>query len=145
MATNGYRLLHQWKTHTGSNREGAFDGDALNAWLEKVKINCEESGHLEVALQQVGHVLFYSPPDPSGLWLHHSVAAILNARDADDLRTGFQIEVVNSRGVFFVDPEGRPERELAKNYRKQADEVESHGYHRLASTLREVAASYDRQ
>ena len=145
IAANGYRLLHQWKTPPGSRRDGAFDGDGLNTWLEKVRASCAESGHLEVALQHVGHVLFYAPPDPSGLWLHHSVAAVLNARDADDIRTGFQIEVFNSRGVYWVDPEGRAERELVENYRRQADEVEAHGYQRLASALREVAASYDRQ
>jgi hypothetical protein len=78
-------------------------------------------------------------------WLHHSVAAVLNARDADDIRTGFQSEIFNSRGVFWVDPQGGPERELAKKYRGQADEVEAHGYHRLATSLREVAASYERQ
>lgn len=70
---------------------------------------------------------------------------VLNARDADDIRTGFQTEIFNSRGVFFVDPQGRPDRELAKKYRGRADEVEVHGYHRLATALREVAASYDRQ
>jgi hypothetical protein len=47
--------------------------------------------------------------------------------------------------VFWVDPEGGPERELAKKYRGQADEIESEGYHRLAAALREVASSYERQ
>jgi hypothetical protein len=145
IATNGYRLLQRWKTLPGSHEGQPFKGEALNDWLAVVKTSCAESGHLEVALQRVGNVLFYSPPDPDGLWLHHSVACVLNARDADDIRTGFQTEIFNSRGAFFVDPQGRPERELAKKYRGQADEVEIHGYHRLATALREVAASYDRQ
>lgn len=145
IATNAYRLLHRWKTPPGSRKDQPFDGDTLNVWLERVKANCAESGHLKVALQQVGNVLFYSPPDPDGLWLHHSVASVLNSRDAEDMRTGFRIEVFNSRGVFWVDPEGRAERELANKYRRQADEVEAQGYHRLAGTLREVAKSYERE
>jgi hypothetical protein len=145
IATNGYRLLQSWRTPPGSQEGQPFNGDLLNEWLAVVKTNCAETGHLEVALQRVGNVLFYSPPDPDGLWLHHSVASVLNARDADDIRTGFQSEIFNSRGVFWVDPQGKPERELAKKYRGQADEVEVHGYHRLATALREVAASYDRQ
>jgi hypothetical protein len=145
IAANAYRLLHRWKTPPGSRKDQPFDGDALNVWLERVTVICAESGHLKVALQQVGNVLFYSPPDPNGLWLHHSVSSVLNARDGEDIRTGFQIEVFNSRGVFWVDPEGRAERELAKKYRRQADEVEAHGYHRLAGTLREVAKSYERE
>jgi hypothetical protein len=145
IATNGYRLLQSWKTPPGSHERQPFNGSELNDWLAVVKTSCAKSGHLEVALQRVGNTLFYSPPDPDGLWLHHSVASVLNARDADDIRTGFKTEVFNSRGVFFVDPQGRPERELAEKYRGRADEVEVHGYHRLATALREVAASYDRQ
>lgn len=144
-AANAYRLLHRWKTPPGSRKNQPFDGDALNVWLERVKVSCAESGHLKVALQQVGSVLFYSPPDPDGLWLHHSVASVLNARDAEDIRTGFQMAVFNSRGAFWVDPEARAERELANNYRAKADEVEAHGYHRLAASLRGVAKSYEHE
>ena len=96
-------------------------------------------------MQEVGKVLFYSPQDPDGLWIHRSVADVLNAKDAADLRLGYEIEIFNSRGAHFVDPEGKPERELANHYRKQAEEVEMNGYHRLAASLREDAASYERE
>jgi len=39
---------------------------------------------------------------------------------------------------------GKPEREFAEKYRAQAEAVEDAGYHRLATTLRELAASYER-
>lgn len=145
IAANAFSLLSRWKTPPGSRKDQTFDGDTLNVWLERVKASCAESGHLKVALQHVGSVLFYSPPDPDGLWLHHSVAAVLNARDAEDIRTGFRMEVFNSRGVFWVDPEAREERNLANNYRTKADEVEARGYHRLTASLREVAKSYERE
>jgi hypothetical protein len=145
MVTNAYRLLFRWKTPPGTRKDGSFDGDCLNTWLKKVKADCAESGHLEVALERIGHVLFYSPPDPDGLWLHCSVASVLNAKDAADIRRGFEIEIFNSRGAYIVDPQGGPERELANTYRRQAEEVEMRGYHRLANTLKDVAASYDRE
>ena len=145
IATNAYRLLREWKRPPGSQEDGMFDGDALNAWLDKVKAICAESGHLKIAMQQVGEVLFYSPPDPDGLWIHQAAASVLNAKDAGDIRLGYELETINSRGVYTVDPEGKPERELAKHYRMRAEEVEGRGYHRLATTLRDVAASYDRE
>lgn len=145
IATNAYRLLMEWKTPPGTQDDGTFDGDALNAWLNKVKAVCAESGHLKIALQEVGKALFYSPPDPDGLWIHNAVATVLNARDAGDIRLGYETETFNSRGVHTVDPEGKPERELAKNYRARADEAEIRRYHRLATMLREVATSYDRE
>lgn len=145
IATNAFRLLNEWRTPPGSQDDGTFDGDALNSWLNEVKASCAESGHLKIAMQEVGKVLFYAPPDPDGLWIHRSVATILNAKDADDLRNGYEVEIFNSRGVHFVDPEGKPERELANHYRKRAEEVELNNYYRLATTLKERAALYDRE
>ena len=144
IATNAYRLLSKWQTPPGSQSDGTFNGDALITWLEKVKADCTESDHLEVALTMVGHVLIHTPPDPDGLWLHRSVAMALNAKDANDLRDGYITELFNSRGVHWVDPEGREERELAEKYRARAEAVEAYGYHRLASSLRELASSYER-
>jgi hypothetical protein len=145
IATNAYRLLDEWRTPPGLEEGGTFNGDRLNSWMNAVKESCAESGHLKIAMQEVGKVLFYAPPDPEGLWIHQSVARVLNAKDSGDIRQGYGIEIFNSRGAHFVDPEGKPERELANHYRKQAEEVELRGYHRLAIVLREAAASYDRE
>jgi len=73
------------------------------------------------------------------------VAGVLNAEDSKEIRIGFRTELFNSRGVHWVDPTGKPERELAKKYRKQAEEIEAAGFHRLAATLRELAESYERE
>lgn len=145
LATNAYRLLHAWQTPPGTQEDGTFDGDALSDWLEQVKAKCSESGHLKIAMEQVGEVLYYCPSDPDGLSVHRAAASILNAKDAGDLRRGYEIAIFNSRGVYFPDAEGRAEREFANIYRGKADEVELAGYHRLADTFREVAESYDRQ
>ncbi len=143
IAKNAYHLLSEWRKPPGSQKDGTYSGEALTAWLEKVKSECEASGHLESALKMVGQVLVHTPPDPDGLWLHHSAAMALNARDANDMRDGFRTELFNSRGFHRVDPDGREERKLAKKYRAQAEEVESHGYHRLADSLRNLADSYE--
>lgn len=142
IATNAYRLLSEWRVPPGSKTDGTFNGEELEKWLNEVKKECEISGHLEIALTMIGHVLTYSPADPNGLWINHSVAEVLNARDANDMRDGFRIQLFNSRGVYpFTN--GQAERELAKKYRLQAEEIESHGFHRLANTLRELATSYE--
>ncbi len=145
IATNAYRLLSEWRTPPGFQADGTYDGDALNRWLDAVKKECTETGHLEIAMTMLGHSLFHAPSDPGGLWMHRSAAAALNAKDAEDMRNGFRTELYNSRGAHWVDPTGAPERELATKYRAQAEAVEHAGYHRLATTLREVAASYERE
>jgi hypothetical protein len=144
IATNAYQLFMDWRTPPGTLRDGSFDGKALQAWLKQVKEECAVSGHTDVALTMFGHVLIYAPPDPDGLWLHRSAAEALNAKDAEDIRQGFQTALINSRGVYPWTA-GKAELEIAAKYRKQAEELESHGYHRVADTLRSLAAFYVRE
>ena len=96
-------------------------------------------------MTMVGQVLIHAPADPDGLWIHRSAAAALNAKDAGDLRDGFAIGIRNSRGVYWVDPTGKPELELAGKYRQQAEEADKAGYQRLAATMRNLADSYTRE
>ena len=145
LAANVYRLLHQWKIPPGTLPDGDFSPRQLQSWLETVKSECKNSGHLEVALSQIGQVLIHTPPDPDGLWIHQAVAEVLNTKDAEEMRRGFYTGVFNSRGVHGVDPTGSPEKELAAKYKQQADDVENYGYHRLATTLRGLADSYSRE
>jgi len=104
---------------------------------------CTETGHLEVALQYVGKVLFYSPADPLGFWINKAVADELNRKDADELRSGFSMQVFNSRGSHMVDPTGKPELELADEYKTKSEEAENAGYQRFAITLRKISESYE--
>lgn len=144
IASNTWRLLHQWKKVPGVQKDGAFSSTDFDAWLSSVKKQCSESGHLEVALSNVGQVLLYCPPDPSGLWIMESVARALNDRDAEEMRSGFRTEVFNSRGAHWVDPTGKPERDLAELWRQRAEAIENGGFARFAATLRDLAESYDR-
>jgi len=145
IATNAWQLLHEWKTPPGTQKDGTFSEERFTEWLHRVKEVCTESGHLEVALINIGEVLIYIPPDPDGLWIRRAVAAALNDREADDMRNGFRTGTYNSRGVHWVDPTGKPERELAEQFRSKAEEVENAGFQRFAVTLRGLADGYDRE
>ena len=94
-------------------------------------------------MSRVGQVLPYAPPDPSGLWIRKAVAAALNAKDADQMRSGFTTELFNMRGSHTFTA-GREEREIAAGYRAKADAVENEGFHRLAAALRDLADWYER-
>ena len=145
IATNALRLLHEWKTPPGSQEDGTFSEERFTEWLQKVKEICTESGHLEVALINIGEVLIHAPPDPNGLWIHRTVATALNDREGDNMRDGYRTGTYNSRGAHWVDPTGKPERELAEQFRSKAEEVENAGFQRFAVTLRGLADSYDRE
>lgn len=127
------------------NDDGTFSPEHFQQWLEKTREICKESGHLSVALTHVGCVLFYSPPDPDGLWIHRTIAEALNEKEADKLRAGFDQQIFNSRGVHWVDPSGQQERDFSELYRARAEDVENAGFQRLAASLRAISESYLRE
>ena len=145
LAQSAYSLLFEWNTPPGTQSDGTFSPAAFTEWLDSVKIVCGESGHLGIALEQVGEVLVHCPPDPDGLWVHRTVAEALNDRNVAAMREGFSIGISNSRGIYTVDITGEQERKLARKYRRKANEIENEGFRRLAITIREIAKHYDRE
>lgn len=145
IARNAWRLLEKWETLPGSQQNGTFRADNFTEWLEKVKEVATESGHLGVALSKIGEVLITAPSDPDGLWINRAIASALNDRDAESMREGYRRGTYNSRGAHWVDPTGKPERELADQFRTKAEEVENAGYQRFAVTLRVLADGYDQE
>ncbi|MFH1717118.1 MAG: hypothetical protein ABIF19_07190 [Planctomycetota bacterium] len=145
MAKNVWKLLTDWTTLPGTHIDGTFCENDFNRWIERVKTECERSGHLDVALITVGQVLIHYISDPSGLWIHRTLAEVLNAEDAEKMRKGFCTGIFNSRGVHCVDPTGKPEKELAAKYKRQAEELENARYYRFAISLKGLADSYERE
>lgn len=144
IATNAYRLLSTWKVVPGTRADGEFESDGFTKWLTTMEEIVKASGHYDVAMIQLGGVLFNSPEGSDGLWIHPVIAGAMNNRERSSLRDGYRTGIYNSRGVHTVDPEAKPERALAEKYRHRSDQVENAGYQRLAATLRGVADSYDR-
>ena len=145
IALNAWRLLHEWHIPPGVEVGGSFDEKHFNKWLQNVIEKCKKSGYLKIALSLIGQILFYSPADSTGLWINKAVAEALNRKDAEEIRNGFFSEAFNFRGVYWVDPSGKPERDLAKKYKAQANDVENSGYFRFANCIRKIADSFEKE
>lgn len=144
LATNAYKLLTEWKRCPGTQDDGSFSAEAFNAWLNEARRMTEESGHAEVAQIQIGHVLTCAPQDPDGMWIHKAVAEALNFRDTAEMRSGFTTQLFNDRGVHGF-THGQGERKLAIQNREKAEALDSKGYTRFATAMREFAEQYERQ
>ena len=142
-ARKAYLLFRDWRIPPGTRLDGSFDVVAFDNWMLCVDAITRESGHFDVAQSIVGGVLTHSPEDPSGLWLHRSVATMLNEEARGNARDGFRRALFNSRGAYY-DSGGREEGELAAKYKKWANDVDDECYFRLATTLRELAQGYER-
>ena len=143
-AQNAYRLLDGWRRVPGTTEDGSIETSVLVEWWADVQAACEETGHLGVAKSQVGHVFSHAPRDPSGLWIHAGVAAVMDAADMEDMRLGFTLALYNSRGVHSF-TSGKAELELAEGYEVKAAAVEDAGFHRVAEALRQLADGYRRE
>jgi len=143
IATNAYRLLHNWQQPPGTTNDPAFDGKAFSKWLAEVKAKTRESGHFRIAMSQIGQVLAHTPPDPDGLWINHAVADALNDKDAGSMRSGFTMKLFNLRGVHGFSA-GKEELAIAEGCHKKAEALEENGYQRFATAMRELAKGYER-
>jgi len=143
VATNAWHLLHEWRRVPGTDQNGGINKKGLDAWIVAVEGACSESGHYDVAQICIGHVLRYSPPDPGGLWIHKAVAEILDRMCAANVRQGYECEWFNSRGVHGY-THGNEERKIAEGFRQNALSAEQEGFINLATTMRNLARSYER-
>ena len=102
------------------------------------------SGHLEVALGEIGEALFYSPAETDGsLFINRGIADLLDREEYKKLRIGYRCGCFNSRGAYWVDPTAAPELKYAEEYRNKAIAVNDAGYPRFAELLRSIAERYD--
>jgi len=145
LADNAWKLLNEWKHPPGKMDDGSFSVDVLKKWIDEVKTKAIESDHYDIAMNHLGHVLFYAGTDQNGLWIQRPVAEILDEKDNDYIRQGFRSEIYNSRGDHFVDYSGKDEKMLADLWRKNAEAVENLGLIRFATLLKDLARSYDRE
>lgn len=142
LARNAWNLLHNWHIPPGMQKDGTFDDKQIKKWVDEVIEKCKETGHLEVSMIHIGHILFYCPKDQSGFWINKTAAKIIDD-DANHIRNGFYSQTMTSRGAHFVNPSGIEEKELAEKYRKRAQDTQDEGFINFANILYKIAESYD--
>lgn len=141
IATNAYRLLHQWKLVPGTKDDGYIDSNKLKIWYENMKDICKKIDRLEVGLSCFGKVLFYSPEDKSGFWIDKAVADIIN--NDETIRDGYKTEAFNSIGVVNWDENGTAYMNKHDEYNQKAEKTELAGYYNFATALRECAKNFE--
>lgn len=144
IAKNAYSLIHGWRILPGYTPDKSFDGNKFTEWLDEVKKLSNESGHFQIAMDQLGQALAYAPEDPGGLWLHKSIATALNSRELSTLRKAYITGLYNKRGVHGF-TFGEEEKQIAADYRMKAKILAENGFHRVADAIRDLAKGYERE
>lgn len=137
-------LSVNFRSVPGTDWSGNFNADVFNDWLAKVKAWAKENDRYEVAMQFVGQGISHAPQRDRVL-IHEPMIAVLNDADAEEMRKGYILGVMNQRGAHFVDPTGNEERTIADGYKKASDEALAMGYLRYSHALRRIAEYYVRE
>ena len=137
-------LSVNFRSVPGTDWSGNFNAEVFNEWLSKVKTWAKENDRYEVAMQFAGQGISYAPKRDKVL-MHETMIAALNDADAEEMRKGYILGVMNQRGAHFVDPTGNEERVIADKYQKASDEALAMGYLRYSHALRRIAEYYLRE
>lgn len=137
-----WKFIHYWRVGPlfGDKK---YSDEHFQKWVTESLDKAKKLGRYEIAMLTLGEALHTAPADHDGLWLHKSVAEVLDKRGMDSIRRGFALGLRNSRGVHAVDFSGNQDREIAAGYREKAEALEAEGFVVLATTMRDVAASYE--
>lgn len=138
-----FQILFQFKVTPGIREDGVFDEAIFKAWMEYVKEWSRENDRYEVTMQTVGSGLSYAPLDKDKT-PPIPIVTELNKPENKELRRGFQTGIINQRGFCLIEPDGKPEKELAEENRRKAERAEEKGFSRYADVLKMIADDYDK-
>lgn len=134
-------ILFNYNVVPGIDYNGKFHTDIFINWMNKVKEWSKDNERYEVTMQTVGSGLAYAELDEHQL-PNRTIVEELNKADNNELRKGYYLGIINKRGVYTVDPEGKPELQLAKEYADRAEIAEKEGYFRYANIFVELSNEY---
>lgn len=123
---------------------GCYDAEELKIIVEKLVACKRYVTAVNIIGHTVGSGLSYAELNDDKL-PQTAIIKELNSIENDELRRGYYLGIINQRGVHWIDPEGKPELELAEDYENRANIAESRGYSRYADILRGVADEFKRE
>ena len=136
-----FEVFFRYCVVPGTDWDGNYHEDVFHSWIEHCKKWGSDQDRYEVVMHTIGNGLSYAKKDENGL-IDEFIIKELNEVDNEEMRRGFSIGIYNQRGVTWIDPEGKPEYQLASQYNDLASKCEELGYSRFAETLRGIANSY---
>ncbi len=144
MAKRLWKILHDFCVIPGTDWDGNYNENDFCEWVNYCKAWAKVEDREAIVQQTIGNGLSYARKLENGL-IDDFIMRELNKIENEEMRVGYRIGTFNQRGVVWIDPEGKPEFQLAKKYKKLAESAESIGYAKYAETLRLISDGYVRE
>lgn len=139
-----FQILFEYKVTPGIDWNGEFHEDVFKKWMASVKAWSKENDRYAVTMHTVGAGFAYAELDDEKM-PRKVIMEELNKVENEEIRRGYVIGISNKRGMHTIEPDGKPEKELAADYEERAKIAEERGYSRYSNTLREIANQYNRE
>lgn len=144
MAKRLFEILHDFCVVPGTDWDGNYNEEVFCKWIEFCKSWSKNEDREDIVQQIIGNGLSHARKIENGL-IDEFLMRELNKIENEQMRRGYRIGIYNQRGVRWIDPEGKPEFELAKKYKEKAEMAESLGYALYAETLYLISDNYVRE
>lgn len=118
LARVSYNLLKNWNHFPGLDNNNNLSCEGLEEWIRVVRDELRKSDRVEIGETKIGEVLSRSPIGNDSVWPHECVRKVLESSSNKALSSGFEIAVLNSRGIVSRSPGegGQQERTLVEKY-----------------------------
>lgn len=139
-----WRVLHEGRGIPGTKDDNTIDEAGFTAWVESVRHLAKDHDRADATDTVIGQWFSSCPADEDQTWPCLPVRNLLDQGDAEHIREGFLMGVMNNRGVTTrsSDEGGGQERALASKYRKLAEPL--HNSHpRVAALLEHLSQHYE--
>ena len=144
MAKRLWQILHNFCVIPGTDWDGNYSENDFCQWVEYCKAWAKAEDREAIVKQTIGNGLSYARKLENGL-VDEFIIKELNKIENEEMRRGYRLGIFNQRGVRWIDPEGKPEYQLAEKYKALAETAEEMGYAKYAETLRIIADGYIRE
>lgn len=131
---------------------GSIDAEVFKERIDMPVFSNDDNKKMLAAIKECISLAKGSEPTNEEVWKfckdklpQTAVIEELNRVENEELRRGYYLGIINQRGVHWIDPEGKPELELAEDYENRANIAESRGYSRYAGILRVIGDEFKRE
>ena len=138
------RIFLRFKVTPGIDCDGNFNEQIFRFWIKSVKEWSSQNNVYEETMKLVGSGLAYAPLDSEKL-PNTYIMEELNKVENDEMRLGYYSALAYPWGVRWIDPEGKPELNMAKDFYNRAEIAEEKGYSRYANTLKNISKHFTRE
>lgn len=136
------KLFFDWRGLPGQTSKTEFSIEVFDKFLDDIKGFLNNEDVYKSALFYIGKGFVNAPKDSDGLWIHKHAAQVLDRAESTELRNGFENALLNSRGIYAVDEEGKGEIERANKYEEKSNSLVQNGFNRLANVMKYLSIFY---